>query len=158
MPISSEAPRRSIGGETEEPPPPQESHAVQFARSGRFKGGKARAVAGSHRTEGDLLMQFTFWCIVRGHGTEWEGLCLDLDIGAHGQSLDDVKMLLEEAIGTYIQDAFKEDEATRDRLLARRAPFLVRLSWALRLFFRSIFRNKKFGSDETAGFPVSCPA
>jgi hypothetical protein len=103
-------------------------------------------------------MTSSFWCIVHGHGTEWEGLCLDLDITVHGQSLDEVKKTLEQAVVSYIEDAGKEDDATRNRLLRRRAPFLVRLSWALRLFYRSIFGNKKFGSDETAGFPVSCPA
>lgn len=86
------------------------------------------------------------------------GLCLDLDIAVHGQSLNEVKTTLEQAIGSYIEDAVKEDEASRNRLLCRRAPFLVRLAWALRLFYRSIFGIKKFGGDETAGFPVSCPA
>jgi len=52
----------------------------------------------------------------------------------------------------------KEDQATRNRLLRRRAPFLVRFSWALRLFYRSIVGNKKSGGDETAGFAISCPA
>jgi hypothetical protein len=103
-------------------------------------------------------MMLSFWCIVHGRGTEWEGLCLDLDIAVHGQSLHEVQTTLEQAISSYIEDASKEDDATRDKLLLRRAPFFVRLPWALRLFFRSIFRNKKPGSDETAGFPVSCPA
>jgi hypothetical protein len=103
-------------------------------------------------------MKFTFWCIVRGQGTEWEGLCLDLDLAVHAQSLREAQMLLEEAVGTFVEDAFKEDEATRIRLLSRRAPFLVRLIWACRLFLRSIVGNKKLGGDETAGFPISCPA
>ena len=101
-------------------------------------------------------MTLSFWCVVHGHGTEWEGLCLDLDIAVHGQSLQDVKTTLEQAVSSYIEDASKEDEATRKRLLARRAPFRVRLPWALRLFFRSIFGNRKSGNDETAGFLVSC--
>jgi hypothetical protein len=95
---------------------------------------------------------------VHGHGTEREGLCLDLDIAVHGQSLDEVKTTFEQAVVSYIEDAVKEDEATRNRLVRRRAPFLVRRAWALRIFYRSIFGNKKSGSDETAGFPVSCPA
>jgi hypothetical protein len=103
-------------------------------------------------------MTSSFWCIVHGHGTEWEGLCLDLDIAVHGQSLDEVKTTLEKAVVSFIEDAVKEDKTTRKRLLRRRAPFLARLGWTLRLFYRSLIGDKKFGGDETAGFPVSSPA
>jgi hypothetical protein len=103
-------------------------------------------------------MKFTFWCIVHGRESEWDGLCLDLDIAVHAQSLHEAQMLLEEAVGTYIEDALKEDKVTQNRLLSRRAPFLVRLVWASRLFFRSIFGNRRAGGDEAAGFPISCPA
>jgi hypothetical protein len=100
----------------------------------------------------------SFWCVAHREGTQWEALCLDLDIAVHGPSFPDVKKCLEEAVFSYIKDAMKEDEPTRTRLLHRRAPLSVRLPWALRLFFRSILSNKKRDSDQAAGFPISCPA
>jgi hypothetical protein len=103
-------------------------------------------------------MAVSFWCVAHGHGSQWEGLCLDLDIAVQGQSLEQVKTSLESMIASYIEDAGHEDEATRNKLLGRRAPLSVRVPWALRLFFRSILSNRNRGSDETVGFPVSCPA
>ena len=103
-------------------------------------------------------MTISFWCIAHGHGSQWEGLCLDLDIAVQGKSLEEVKTSLESMVVSYIEDASQEDEATRNRLLERRAPLSVRFPWALRLFLRSILSNKNRGSDDTVGFPVSCPA
>lgn len=100
----------------------------------------------------------SFWCVAHGHGSQWEALCLDLDIAVHGPSLPYVKKALEEAVSSYIKDALKEGEQARNQLLHRRAPLSVRLPWAMRLFFRSVFSNKKPGNDQVAGFPISCPA
>jgi hypothetical protein len=100
----------------------------------------------------------SFWCVAYQRDGEWQALCLDLDIAVHGRSFADVKHCLGEAVSSYVQDALKEDEPARRRLLSRKAPLSVRFPWALRLFFRSILSNKKSDSDQAAGFPISCPA
>ena len=69
------------------------------------------------------------------HGTEgqWQAVCLDLDVGAAGDSLPAVMASLEEAISLYLECVEEEGEPDRRRLLARRSPWPVRFGhWARR--------------------------
>ncbi|MEI9888649.1 MAG: hypothetical protein WDN08_19550 [Rhizomicrobium sp.] len=96
-------------------------------------------------------------CMARGHAGLWEAFCLDYDIAVQGISLPDVKDRIEKAIGDYVAAALVEPEPARSQLLGRRAPFFVRLGWALRFFVGTTFgRNRN--SDSTVGFPITCHA
>jgi hypothetical protein len=65
-------------------------------------------------------------CYVFGHGQDWEGLCVDLDIGVQGSSPDEVERHLRDAILSYARSAMDEGPADFERLMNRRSPFTVR--------------------------------
>jgi hypothetical protein len=95
-------------------------------------------------------------CFARGHEGSWEALCVDYDIAVQGASFDQVKADLEAAISDYVEAASGEDAATRAKLLARRAPWRVRLTWMARIL-ASVWRPGASG-DISAAFPVACAA
>jgi hypothetical protein len=97
-------------------------------------------------------------CVAHGNDEGWEAICLDLDIAVQGYSLDEVKWHLQSAVRTYIQDALAESEPTRQRLLNRRAPFLTRLNFVLRVAMHALFRPRDGGGSMEASFEVPCHA
>lgn len=62
---------------------------------------------------------------------QWEGICTDLDIAAQGNSLDEVKRELDEAITAYLDYVFTLPEDEARHLLARKSPLLLR--WRLKV-------------------------
>ena len=96
-------------------------------------------------------------CIARGHADQWEAFCLDYDLAVQARSFDEARQMLSEVIATYVDDAMKEDEPARTRLLKRRAPLAARLVWAWRAF-RSTLAGAHGHDDPAIGFPVACPA
>jgi predicted RNase H-like HicB family nuclease len=102
-------------------------------------------------------MNRTLLCVAEGREGEWEAICLDLDIAVQGQSFDEVRSLLNEAICTYLEDACREDASVRDKLLNRRAPLLVRLSYIARFVAHALRGTKRDGGLH-GSFEVPCPA
>jgi hypothetical protein len=97
-------------------------------------------------------------CVASGQGSEWEAFCLDYDLAVQGQSFEEVRRLLKDAIEMYVDTAVKEPEPNRSRLLARKAPFSVRLMWAWRLFWSTLFVRATRRGGESATFEfVTCP-
>jgi hypothetical protein len=96
--------------------------------------------------------------VAHGHGDEWEAYCLDFDLAVQGTSFEEVQASLEVAIRMYLEAALSEPEPVRSRLLNRRAPFFVRLSWARRLFWSTLFGHDTRGSDSATFEFVACPA
>ncbi|ATQ67347.1 MULTISPECIES: hypothetical protein [Methylosinus] len=96
-------------------------------------------------------------CFARGHAGEWEGICLDFDLAVQGRSFDDIRRALEDAVADYVAAARDEDDATRDRLLSRRAPAWVAFAWTARVLW-SAWRRDASDGDTSATFPVACPA
>jgi hypothetical protein len=96
-------------------------------------------------------------CFARGHAGEWEGICLDFDLAVQGRSFDEVRHALEEAVSEYVVAASEEDDATRAKLLNRRAPALVAMAWTARVLW-SAWRRRSSDGDTSAAFPVACPA
>jgi predicted RNase H-like HicB family nuclease len=92
-------------------------------------------------------------CFAEGKEGDWEAICLDLDIAVQGSSYEDVFRLLNQAIATYFEDAMAEDEATRMRLLRRKAPFAVRLS-AIAKFLSATLMAR--GEQSRHSFTVPC--
>ena len=104
-------------------------------------------------------MKIPLECVAHGAGHHWEAICLDLDLAVQGRSLQEVSGLLRETIETYIADALAQDEPVRSQMLHRSVTFLVRASWALRLFFATMNgRRLDKQREATIGFPVECPA
>jgi len=97
-------------------------------------------------------------CVAKGTRGRWEAICLDLDIAVSGDSLEGVRGVLSEAVGSYISDAMLEQPETRDRLLNRRVPLLARLRWTWPFILAAIFGRKRRDAEETCEFPVTCPA
>ena len=77
-------------------------------------------------------------CFAEGKEGDWEAICLDLDIAVQGSSYEEVSQLLNAAIATYFEDAMAEDEATRKRLINRKAPFTVRLATVAKFLFAAL--------------------
>jgi len=88
----------------------------------------------------------------------WEALCLDFDIAVQAATFDEAKDTLQYAVATYVEDAMKEEEPDKSRLLNRRAPLWVRLMWGWRLFLDAVRDGRDHGKNVTVGFPVTCPA
>ena len=97
--------------------------------------------------------------IASGHGPRWEAFCLDFDLAVQDQSLEEVRLLLRDAIEMYVQTAEAEPEPNRSRLLARKAPFLVRLMWAWRAFWSTLLirATRRDGNPATVEF-ITRPA
>jgi predicted RNase H-like HicB family nuclease len=94
-------------------------------------------------------------CFAHGKDGDWEGICLDFDIAVQGHSFEAVKALLDEAIETYTKDALAEDEDNARRLLSRKAPWHVRLSYMVRFFVATVLhRDDEFRH----AFNVPCAA
>jgi len=107
--------------------------------------------------ESGLQVERTLLCFAEGRDRDWEAICLDLDIAVQGESFDQVRALLGEAIGTYLADAAKEDAVTRARLLNRRAPLFVRLRYIARFLTGAVFGSKRDG-DLHGSFQIPCHA
>ena len=94
--------------------------------------------------------------LVHGRDGAWEALCVDFDIAVQGDSLQDVQHLLNDAVAFYIQDAHREQESVKHKLLNRRAPWYTTLGLTLKLIYFNIFDGRR--SEAQASFPVPCPA
>lgn len=101
-------------------------------------------------------MKKLLYCAARGHEGHWEAICLDLDIAVEGKSFKDVQARLNKAIRLYVESALKKPDDVRDRLLNRRAPFLVRMKWTLPFLIANVLSRKDDGDRSPAIF--ACPA
>lgn len=103
----------------------------------------------------------TLLCFAHGRDSEWEAICVDLDIAVTGRSLGEVSDLLERAVSSYIEDAKKESPETCKQLLLRRAPLRVELSLLFRMFISAVsqfFRRRNHMSEFEARFTIPCRA
>lgn len=96
-------------------------------------------------------------CYAHGRGDKFEAICIDLDLAVHGRSLIEVQQLLNQALDSYIEDARKEGSEAAERLLNRRAPFLVRAQYQIGFLVHSLLRGRSRG-DYQANFELPCPA
>jgi hypothetical protein len=101
-----------------------------------------------------------FLCYVEGIGDKWEAISVDFDIAVSGCSLDEIKTILTSAILTYIEDANKEEERARKRLLSRRMPRRVQFAWILKIIAHELFRStsNNAGALFEGRYEFSCQA
>ena len=72
-------------------------------------------------------MKGTATCYAWGREGEWEALCVDFDLAAHGRSFEEVRSEMQDAIETYVSYVSELPEPERTRLLNRNAPLVLRL-------------------------------
>lgn len=92
-------------------------------------------------------MERSLLCIAHGTHEDWEGVCLDLDIAVQGRSFEEVRQALEESIALYVDRALEQDEAERDRMLARKAPLGLRLSFMWQILKTALSSRAKRGEQ-----------
>jgi hypothetical protein len=97
------------------------------------------------------------WGYAHGRPGAWEAICVDLDIAVQGDSFDEVRSLLTEAVTTYVEDAMKEEPQDARRLLNRRAPFWSQVKFAA-VFLAHISSRNRQQRECKAGFDILCPA
>lgn len=104
-------------------------------------------------------MVTTLRCFARGHDGRFEAICIDLDISIVAGSLDEAQRCLSEAVEMYVEAALQEEPAVARKLLSRRAPWSVRMSWILSFAIHMMVR-KPSSRERTmhAGFEMPCPA
>ncbi|ADE15352.1 hypothetical protein Nhal_2264 [Nitrosococcus halophilus Nc 4] len=66
-------------------------------------------------------------CFVERRDDQWQGFCIDLNLAAQGDSLEEVKRKLEAMIADYVYDALAgEDREYAMQLMQRKAPLSIR--------------------------------
>ena len=88
-----------------------------------------------------------FKCYIYGKDSDWEAICTDLDIAVQGNSCDEAKSLLDEAIGGFLHEVEKLPVNDQKEFLTRRAPILLRISLYLQY---SLFRLRKHSQNVSA--------
>ena len=99
-------------------------------------------------------------CYAWGVPGDWEAICVDFDLAAQGESFDEVRSELSDAIETYLEYVAELPENERARFLNRKAPLGLRLHLALlrRVFaLRDSLKLRANGSTIRAGFVLQAP-
>jgi len=94
-------------------------------------------------------------CIAYRTQDIWRAICLDLEFAVQGDSLNDVRVMLVDAIQSHVEQVMTLDEPARSRLLNRSVPLQVRAKFAIRLFLATLFDRRQ--SKAVIRFPASCP-
>lgn len=91
-----------------------------------------------------------------GHDGLWEAICVDLDIAVQGESFEEVRAKLGNAIDGYVEDVKRLSPSDAHRLLNRRAPIWVGLKFALVFLWHSFRAPRR--NELQAGFDIPCHA
>ncbi|ROH88554.1 hypothetical protein ED236_00530 [Pseudomethylobacillus aquaticus] len=93
-------------------------------------------------------------CYAEPIGNQWQAFCIDFDLAAQADSLDEVKHKLEAQIFDYLKDALVgEDREFADQLLSRKAPISHFIKWHWYNFI-SNFRQKRQTSASAFKEPI----
>ena len=94
-------------------------------------------------------------CYAVGAAASWEAICLDFDITVQGQSFEEVRDKLGEAIQSYIRYIETLPEQERKDFLARRAPWHIRAKFIAGTIFTMLFRRSNH-SKRRHNFSIPC--
>ena len=61
--------------------------------------------------------------------SQWQAFCIDLDLAAQGDSLQEVQKKIVHMALSYVVEAFGKDREHADVLLARKSPLRYRLKY-----------------------------
>ena len=70
-------------------------------------------------------------CYAWGRPGDWEAICVDFDIPAQGESFEEVRRELADAVDTYLDYVSDLPESERHGFLNRKAPLSLRLRLSL---------------------------
>ena len=82
---------------------------------------------------------------VSGSGSDWQAICLDLDIAAQGQSMFEAKSILDSLVDDYLAEVRTLPDVDQKRLLKRKAPLGLRLSYHFGYALASLFAERSSG-------------
>jgi len=101
-------------------------------------------------------------CLIEREGSIYVAHCIDLCLGVQGDSVEEVKDLMHEAIGSYltrVNEIYQEgDHESARKLLTRKAPLSIQAKyfWAwLKSQMRQPPRSKVWDEDRPAPFAFS---
>ena len=83
----------------------------------------------------EVRIKYFIW----GSGSDWEGLCTTFDIAMEGESLEETKQSLKDAVRDYLAEIEQLPEKDRQHLLNRKSPFFERMT------LEAKFRSFKLG-------------
>ena len=86
-------------------------------------------------------------CYAWGKPGDWEALCVDYDIAAQGESFDQVRRELADAVETYLDYVSDLPETEQRAFLNRKAPLILRLRLALASKISLMLSAAKLTSD-----------
>ena len=75
-----------------------------------------------------------------GNGGEWEAICVDFDISVQGDSLEEVRRELRDAVETFRDYVDELPASERERFLNRKSPLGLRLRLELAYFSFQLLR------------------
>lgn len=94
---------------------------------------------------------------VYGAGSDWNAICVDLDIAVEAASQHEAMNKIEEVVHTYIHDAMQEAPEVRRKLLNRSSPLSLRFSlWAQYQLF--LWRRSRPHDRTYSAVALACPA
>ena len=76
-------------------------------------------------------MKDTATCYAWGRSGNWEAICVDYDLTAQGNSLEEVRRELDDAIETFLSRVRELPKSEQARLLNRKAPLPLRTQLAV---------------------------
>ena len=97
-------------------------------------------------------------CFAESVEGSWHAICVDLDIAAQGDSLNEVKQTLDSMVETYIEAAIGAPPDERIAMLSRKAPFHVRFAYAANFFLSNLFANRNGHDKMSFIHHRACPA
>ena len=91
-------------------------------------------------------------CYAWGRSGNWEAICLDYDLTAHGESLEEVRRELDDAIETFLSRVRELPESEQARLLDRKAPLVLRTRLALLYRLSRLLTPMRIGLSDRHSF------
>ena len=87
-------------------------------------------------------------CYAWGKPGDWEALCIDYDLAAQGDSFEEVRSELADAVETYLDYVSDLPEKERRVFLNRKSPLPLRLKLLLASRASPMFSALRLSSDD----------
>ena len=87
-------------------------------------------------------------CYAWGKPGDWEALCIDYDLAAQGESLDEVRRELADAVDTYLDYVSDLPASEQQAFLNRKTPLPLRLKLLLVSRSSLMFSALRISSDD----------
>ncbi|MYC31735.1 MAG: hypothetical protein F4X64_00975 [Chloroflexi bacterium] len=86
-------------------------------------------------------------CYAWGRPGDWEAICVDYDLPAQGETLDEVRRELADAVDTYLEYVADLPASERQAFLNRKAPLSLRLRLSLESKASQVLTALRLTSD-----------